>query len=34
MPGSDEKRPMCYFGLGLPIDDLKFSALAVLTRQL
>ena len=34
VPGSDEKRPVCYFGLGLPIDDLKVSALTVLTRQL
>lgn len=34
VPGPDEERPMCYFGLGLPIDNLKSSALPVLTRQL
>ena len=32
--GPDEERPMCYFGLGLPIDNLKSSALPVLTCQL
>ena len=34
MCGPDEERPMCCFGLGLPIDNLKSSALPVLTCQL